>query len=71
MVTSSVLMYGEEDEHYTFDMDGPLQIRECSDDKNYPYEIYGTTKGGHAFFLDLSKEDCITLLAEIDQSQLR
>lgn len=57
LITSSIAI-GDAD---SFDLEGSLEIRECSDDPLYPISLEGFTKGGHEVNISLSKHDVADL----------
>ena len=57
---TSNIAIGEAD---SFDLDGPLEVRECVNDDDYPVSIEGITKGGHHVAISLTAEDVEILTA--------
>ena len=53
---NSAVSIGEFD-HDSFELDGPLVIRECANDENYPLALEGTTVEGHDVSISLSRRD--------------
>jgi hypothetical protein len=64
MITSSIAI-GEED---SFDLIGPLKVRICDDDEEYPIALEGETKGGHGVSISLTKNDAYQIYLDIDNS---
>lgn len=56
MPLNSAISIGEFNDD-TFVLDGPLVIRECVNDENYPLALEGVTMGGHDVSISLSKRD--------------
>ena len=57
---TSNIAIGEAD---SFDLDGPLEVRECVNDDYFPVSIEGITKGGHHVAISLTVED-VEILTE-------
>lgn len=57
---NSAIYIGSYDED-SFDLEGPLVIRECLDDEEYPIALEGTTVGGHDVSISLSQADVARL----------